>query len=1069
MAGIISNVDSDVQKLRKLKNEIEEVKKALKGINIKVDIDIAKGMEAQLKSLTDQYHALITKIAEAEGKIMLSTKRINDASEKIIQAQEKLSKVTGVTSQLTAKQNTPSNVSETANIQLQAKAYDELRDEIDSVIGTRSQNIKRMIEESNAIRLINAEIKKITKSQGESSTLSSAQQKRLEQLNNSLLTHKTALSEVRQTLNNNVKLDNAAATSMNELSQSLSRMRIAYRELTEEERNSPIGKELLASINQADAKIKELDATIGNHQRNVGDYAKQWNGLQYQMQMVARELPNFAINPQIGIMSLTNNIPYLVDELKKAKDAHKAYIAEVKAGNKELKTVPSVGRQVLSSLLNWQTAIIMGITLITAYRKEITNWASSLFSAKKALSETYQSLEDYQKKAGETSGSVLATLERLSEGWKRLGSDVDAQKKYILDNKDAINSMGVSVNDAAEAERLFNSNKDTFVLGILQRAKAAATMELAAEEYKKAVQKMMEADAMPDKKTHRYSTATNVIDIFKASTWQTIEYDNPDKLAAQKQAEDFIKSGTQLIQKYAQFSEEERKALESIGIKTTKTIIEGSVEAIEAVIALKQQSLKKVTDPKEYKRIEAEIKVEQAKLRAITGEPLKSSQAEKLRKEQEKYNLLASRQELERIRTSEDLENQVSQSKIDAMEAGFEKEQAQRELNNKLEIQSIQRQKEDYIQAAIKAQKDLFDAQEELKAKQNKGYIKKSFDPSSVSVDTSAFDTIITYTSKRQQNDKVRSQEEAWNEYLLKFGNYQQKRQAIIEKYDKQIKEAGPAGDAAILEKNKQNALDELDNSVINSTTLMGQLFADASQKGVGEIQKIIDWAELLIDYLAGTKDEEGNITIGGVAYNDASIAKTVGISGNTLQNLQSSPEEVEALTNAIRNLKSELGAKSPFKLFETQVEDAVKKIKSGGKDSMAQGIADIGNAIVSFSPAIKQFGSDLASIFGEELNGDIANVIDGVSGLGQTAAGIGQIMSGDIVGGVMGVVGGISQVVNAMGSLFGPDGTAYYEGIKEQLEAINSVYDKIIDKSKEDIVFGGFSSIEAASTALDN
>lgn len=445
-------------------------------------------------------------------------------------------------------------------------------------------------------------------------------------------------------------------------------------------------------------------------------------------------------------------------------------------------------------------------------------------------------------------------------------------------------------------------------------------------------------------------------------------------------------------------------------------------------------------------------------------------QTDNLRQEQEKYKLLVSKQELERIRQQQDLENQVSQSKIDAMEDGFEKEQAQRELNNKLEIQSIQRQKEDYIQAAIKAQKDLFDAQEELKAKQNKGYIKKSFDPSSVSVDTSAFDTIISNTSKRQQNDKVRSQEEAWNEYLLKFGNYQQKRQAIIEKYDKQIKEAGPAGDAAILEKNKQNALDELDNSVMNSTTLMGQLFADASQKSVGEIQKIIDRAELLMDYLTGTKDEEGNITIGGVAYNDASITKTVGISGNTLQNLQSSPEEVEALTNAIRNLKSELGAKSPFKLFETQIEDAVKKIKSGGKDSMAQGITDIGNAIVSFSPAIKQFGSDLASIFGEELNGDIANVIDGVSGLGQTAAGIGQIMSGDIVGGVMGVVGGISQVVNAMGSLFGPDGTAYYEGIKEQLEAINSVYDKIIDKSKEDIVFGGgFSSIEAASTALDN
>lgn len=55
MAGIISNVDSDVQKLRKLKNEIENVKKALMGINIKVDIDIAKGLQSQLTSLLGQY------------------------------------------------------------------------------------------------------------------------------------------------------------------------------------------------------------------------------------------------------------------------------------------------------------------------------------------------------------------------------------------------------------------------------------------------------------------------------------------------------------------------------------------------------------------------------------------------------------------------------------------------------------------------------------------------------------------------------------------------------------------------------------------------------------------------------------------------------------------------------------------------------------------------------------------------------------------------------------------------------------------------------------------------------
>lgn len=189
MAGIISNVDSDVQKLRKLKNEIENVKKALMGINIKVDIDIAKGLQSQLTSLLGQYDTLVDKIAAAEGKIMLSVSRINKATEKIVKAQEVVSKPTADPAQNgdAARQT---NTAETESVRAQAKAYDDLRTEINGILGTREENVKRMIDEMNAIRLINAEIKKINKSQGDYSSLSSAQQKRLEQLNNSLLTHK---------------------------------------------------------------------------------------------------------------------------------------------------------------------------------------------------------------------------------------------------------------------------------------------------------------------------------------------------------------------------------------------------------------------------------------------------------------------------------------------------------------------------------------------------------------------------------------------------------------------------------------------------------------------------------------------------------------------------------------------------------------------------------------------------------------------------------------------------------------------------------------------------------------
>lgn len=379
MAGIISNVDSDVQNLRKLKNEIEQVKKALLGINIKVDIDIAKDLEAQLRSLTSQYDALVDKIAAAEGKIMLSTKRINEASEKIIQAQEKLSIAPSVV-------NAPSvEVSGVANIQAQTKAYADLKTEIDDILGTRNANVRRMIEEVNAIRLINAEIKKITKTQGDSASLSSAQQKRLEHLNNSLLTHKEALADVRRTLSNNVKLDNVAATSMNGLSQSLSRMRIAYRDLTEAERNSPFGKQLLASINQADAKIKELDATIGNHQRNIGNYGQAWNGLSMSIQQIGRELPALAYGPKVFFSAISNNLPILADEIKRAR-------TEYEMLKKSGQSAIPVWKQIVSSLFSWQSALTVGITLLTLYGDKVIDWVSGLFKAKDALSgiATYQ-------------------------------------------------------------------------------------------------------------------------------------------------------------------------------------------------------------------------------------------------------------------------------------------------------------------------------------------------------------------------------------------------------------------------------------------------------------------------------------------------------------------------------------------------------------------------------------------------------------------------------------------------------------------------------------------------------
>lgn len=995
MAGIFANVDGDINKLRSLKAEIENIKKALKGINVKVDIDIAKGLEARLKSLSEQYDALVAKVSEAEGKILISTKRINDAAEKIVKAQEQVSKNMGRNPSNSNTVNTTANNTETASVQAQAKAYDDLANEINSIIGTREQNIKRMLEEQNAIRLINAEIKQLTKYQSDNQTLSNNQQKRLEQLNNSLLTHKAALAEVRQALNNNAKLDNAAATSMDALSQSLGRMRTTYRQLTEEERNSPFGKELLASINQADAKIKSLDSTIGVHARNVGNYASGWNGLNMSIQQVGRELPSLTVSWNTFFLAISNNLPILADEIKRAKEQYNAL------KNSGEKAVP-VWKQVISSIFSWQSALTVGITLLTLYGDKLVDWVGSLFTVKKALSETYQSLEDYQKKVSETSGSVVSTLERLSQGWKRLGSDIDAQKKFILENKNAIDSMGVSVNDAAEAERLFNTNKDTFIMGLLQRAKAAAAMELAAEEYKKAVQKMMEAEAMPDKVTHKYSTATNVIDLFKGSTWQTVEYDNPDKLKAQEQADDFIKSGTELVMKFAQFSEEERKTLETIGIKTTQTMIDGSIEAIEAAISLKQQALKKVTNPKEYKRIEAEIKAEQAKLKAITGEKDTDKEADKLRKQQEKLaeDLLS-------------LRRKNQQDEISLMEDGTEKKLAQIKLDYQKEMDAIRKQEREWSKA-------------------NGGKLTKE---QSVQIS-------LSYSQAENKRDKsisdVNKEElEAMNRYLKEYGTFQQKRDAITKEYNNKIAKATTEGDKKMFQKEMEEALSSVDMDKLKQEINWELIFGDlnkVSKKSLKQVKQQLKAFKSSDEYKNMAVDQKKVID---EALNN--IQSTIIDKGGLLGDL---PEQLDALRIAQDELKQAQDEynKSLKSGTDAEKEAALKK-KNNAEKNVQNAEANVARSadktkqnLITLADTITQLGSS------SEIS---------LSQIGNIASGLVDTFSeaGSKIGGIIGAVFSLLDGIEKQG----------FDGFVENI--FSSVF-RASTSIRDTITFGAFSKI---------
>lgn len=835
MAGIFSDVSTDIQKLRQLKAEIENVKKSLKGIDVNVNVDIAKGMKAQLQSLMKQYDTLVKKVSEAEGKIIISTKRINDASEKIIKAQEQLSKAAGMNTQPSnGNADVSLNNMGTTSVRAQAKAYNELAEEIDSVMGTRSQNIKRMIDEQNAIRLINEEIKRLTKLQIGNSTLTSTQQKRLEQLNNSLLTHKAALSEVRQTLMNNVRLDNAATTSMNGLSQSLSRMRIAYRELTEEERNSPFGKELLASIQQADAKIKELDATIGNHQRNVGNYAKGYNGLNMSVQQIVRELPSAAMGLNTFFLAISNNLPILTDEIKRAKTANE----ELKTSGQS--TIP-IWKQLVTSFFSWQSAMMIGITLLTVYGKDISNWVAEMFKSKDALKDVRKAQEefnayisklneDWRNSVATTAGENIAAYQRLVREYNALGDNMNAKKKFITDNQDAFHELGFSVNGVTDAENLFVRNTDAVVNALVARAKAAAYEQ----EITDATQRYI--------KQTEYNNST----VSGGGYYKTIHAGQnwtstgivPEELRNLKKGVDYTTISSQTVVSFTLTAAGAARINAQRSREAANRLKRNNEEAkrqLDSVVSRATEGIRQQTDAEQTVYNSLGIK-SYAPQSSSTNDKKKTISEISL---SENLLNLQRKQADERAKEAADLENQVEQARIDAMADGGEKVAAQQALNNKKEMQAIDRAKEEYIRKEIQRQKEIFDATEELKAKKNPKYKKRSFDSSNVMVDSSSYDLLKEYTEKSQIQNEINAQRDALNEYLKNYGTYQQKRLAISQEYSDKINKAQSEGERLSLQASMDDALSKLDFEQMKEKMNWEDVFGNLGDMTISQLERI--------------------------------------------------------------------------------------------------------------------------------------------------------------------------------------------------------------------------------------
>lgn len=426
-------------------------------------INFKPGNLREYQSKVDSYNATITKLYASQNrlselqasqlklltdisrKIELLTKPLNTLADKITEvkvnlrgASEDLKNVSQDAENASVSfQEASKKISMTAadfdSIRQTVKAFDTQASELNSRLSDNKETISAL---RTSLRELSKEYKKGAISEEEYKSKRDATVSQLR-----MLTEQN--KQYSAILRNHTQVAIATAGSYNEMKASMLQLEKEYYNLSQAAREGAKGMDILNNIGKLNQQLKDIDAQMGNYQRNVGNYASGWNGLNVSIQQIARELPALSVSANAFFLAISNNLPTFIDELKKAR-------GEYELLKKSGQTATPVFKQVLSSLLSWQTALVVGITLLSSYGGEITKWVGSLFDARKEIDYLKQLQEDLnkaQKEGVKNAQDEAVKLDILYRAAVNLNKPMGERKKAVEELKKQYPSYFKNISD----------------------------------------------------------------------------------------------------------------------------------------------------------------------------------------------------------------------------------------------------------------------------------------------------------------------------------------------------------------------------------------------------------------------------------------------------------------------------------------------------------------------------------------------------------------------------------------------------------------------------------------------
>lgn len=759
MSALSFKINAETDKLKSFISMLEHLRRVL----------------ADIPDSTKDFDVINRKIGEMEARVEQSMRKIAQMERQAMDAAAK-----------TAASATIGNTGGDSTAGAQAAkaetaAYHELIEELKAVNASKKENVILISQYEAQIKRLKSEIDSLNKAESQGMKLTQNQKSSRLEATLSIEEYKQAISRARKELVNQIKFEQVARGSIDEMSQALSRMRTVYRSLNESERTSGWGQNLLKNIESIDTKVKELDATMGVHTRNVGNYASGFNMLGFQIQQVARELPSLAYGPQIFFSAISNNLPMLADEIARAKKS----VDELKKAGQ---TFTPVWKQIASSIFSWQTLLVAGVTVLTLYGKEITSWVASLFKGKTAIDTAAAALEQFNSAMAQGSVSAQSELTKLNLLYN---AATDLSKPYE-ERAEAVKKLqdiypAYFGNMAAEQIMVGNAvgAYENLRDAIIEVAQAKAAQELITESSKS----LQLIEATGDAYTN-YSLALKEYRIAYAAAKEASKGKGPITFSLTSESASFERAKANLTKFRSDFINE-LSNLSKDGDDLWKRINEGYEGDVDAFIAAINAGIEKLAPAAEKlytAKTPAELNAEAKKARDEA-----KSAAEKAASDQER-SLKALNQKLQKLR------DDALQAEVDSMKDGTAKKLAQIDLDYQKRARAIQE-----AEAEIRRLQDgeltkNLQAQIEALNKANKAQYQRDLSGvSGISLTPEGFAEIIN------------KETQSWNEYLQKYGTFREKLQATKDIYDRRIEEAGTVGERKSLEAERDVAVAEIE------------------------------------------------------------------------------------------------------------------------------------------------------------------------------------------------------------------------------------------------------------------